>query len=78
MSPRASAGSSPRRRRGRPAGGHRADEPSVPTPQSVREVLQVVGEVRGAVEFDQPPDERADDDVCRDERVHIRTLSVLA
>jgi hypothetical protein len=35
-------------------------------------VLQVIGEVRGAVELDQPTDERANDDVQFYEPVHGR------
>ena len=40
----------------------------------MREVLQVIGEVLGAVELDQPPDERTNDDVQFDEPVHGRHL----
>ena len=36
----------------------------------MREVLQVIGEVRGAVEFNQATDERAHDDVQFDELIH--------
>ena len=38
----------------------------------MREVLQVFREIRGAVELDQPTDERANDDVQFDELVHGR------
>jgi hypothetical protein len=38
----------------------------------MREVLQVIGEVRGAVELDKPSDERTNDDVDLDEPVHGR------
>ena len=54
----------------RPAGVRHADDHSVLTPQLVRELLQVIGEVLGAVELDQPTDERTNDDVQFDEPVH--------
>ena len=38
----------------------------------MREVLQVIGEVRGAVELDQAADERTNDDVQFDEPIHGR------
>ena len=38
----------------------------------MREVLQVFREIRGAVELDQPTDERANDDVQFDELIHER------
>ena len=40
----------------------------------MREVLQVIGDIRGAVEFDQATDARANDDVQFDEPVHGRHL----
>ena len=36
----------------------------------MRELLQVIGEVSGAVELDQPTYERTDDDVQFDELAH--------
>ena len=36
----------------------------------MREVLQVIGEVLGAVELDQTTDERTNDDVQFDEPIH--------
>ena len=38
----------------------------------MREVLQIIGEILGAVELDQPTYERANDDVQFDEPVHGR------
>jgi hypothetical protein len=40
----------------------------------VREVLQVIGQLRGAVELDQSTDERTHDDVQFDELVHVKML----